>query len=135
MRLLFLVLSTVFCQETMAVPCASKILLVRIGETGDISVNGSTVGSDDLSRYIQERLFKSYAGTGAMHDRIVIEKENQNVPDMVTQVVIEEIQAGQTKALTELSLEKYGKRFENLDPKKQDKLRKQFPVLFQTEYK
>ena len=70
---------------------AEKILLVQINDIGIISVNRDTVSSDILARYIQERLFKSYLGTGKMHSRIKLEKMNENVPDMVTEVIVNEI--------------------------------------------
>ncbi len=113
---------------------AEKILQVTVDESGTISVGRDTIGSDELARYIQERLFKSYMGTGQMHDKIKFLKANEAVPDMVIQVVLKEIQEGQQKALTQVCLQKYNNRFENVDKKKQDKLRKQFPVLFQTDY-
>jgi len=113
---------------------AEKILQVTVDESGTISIGRDTIGSDELARYIQERLFKSYLGTGQMHDKIKFSKANEEVPDMVIQVVIKEIQEGQQKALMQVCLQKYNNRFENVDKKKQDKLRKQFPVLFQTDY-
>ena len=113
---------------------AEKILQVTVDESGTISVGRDTIGSDELARYIQERLFKSYMGTGQMHDKIKFSKANEAVPDMVIQVVLKEIQEGQQKALTQVCLQKYNNRFENVDKKKQDKLRKQFPVLFQRDY-
>ena len=113
---------------------ADKILLIRVDEIGIITVNRDTVGSDVLARYIQERLFKSYLGTGQMHKRIKFEKTTANVPDLVAEVIINEIKDAQKRALTEVSLEKHRKMFETLDKRKQDKLKKQFPVLFQTNY-
>ena len=113
---------------------AEKILLVRVDEIGIVTVNHDTVDADVLARYIQERLFKSYLGTGQMHKRIKFEKTTADVPDLVTEVIINEIKDAQKRALTEVSLEKHRKMFETLDKKKQDKLKKQFPVLFQTNY-
>lgn len=113
---------------------AEKTLLVSVDESGTIRVGRDTVSSDDLARYIQERLFKSYTGTGNMHDKIKFSVASDNVPGIVVDVVLKEIQEGQRRALTELCLEKYSDHFEKIDKRKQDKLRKQFPVLFQTDY-
>lgn len=113
---------------------SEKILQVTVDESGTISIGRDIISSDELARYIQERLFKSWLGTGQMHDKIKFFKANEEVPDMVIQVVLKEIQEGQLKALTQVCLQKYNNRFENVDKKKQDKLRKQFPVLFQTDY-
>jgi hypothetical protein len=113
---------------------AEKILLVTVNETGIVTVGGDTVSTDYLARYIQERLFKSYMGTGLMHSKIKFLKTTDNVPDIVVQAVLKEIQEGQRRALTELCLQKYKKLFSTIDKRKQDKLKKQFPVLFQTDY-
>jgi len=113
---------------------AEKILQITVDETGTIKVGRDTISSDNLARYIQERLFKSYMGTGHMHSLIKFEKLNENVPEIVTEVVVKEIKEGQKRALTELSLQKYKKLFDNLDINKQKKIKKQFPVLFQTEF-
>ena len=113
---------------------AEKILLVTLDEAGAITVNNDPVGSDQLALYIQERLFKSFLGTGLMHSRIKLEKANANVPDIIAEVVIKEIKEGQKKALVSVCLQKYKKTFDSLDEKKQEKLKKQFPVLFQTDF-
>lgn len=111
-----------------------KILTIRVSETGTISIGRDTVSSDKLAQYVQERLFKSFLGTGKMQSAINVEKEDPAVPDMVVDVVVKEIKDGQQKALTQLCLEKYKKLFEHLDKKQQSKLKKQFPVLFQANY-
>ncbi len=113
---------------------AEKILQVKVDESGTVSVGRDTVNTDNLARYIQERLFKSYIGTGQMHNRIKLERINNDVSDVVIQVVIKEIQEGQKRALTDLCLDKYKKLYENIDKRSQGKLKKQFPVLFQTAY-
>ena len=111
-----------------------KILLVTVDEIGHIKVNQDPVGSDDLANYIQERLFKSYTGTGKMHSNIKLMKHSNKVPDMVTQVVTNEIKDGQKKALVQVCLLRYNKLFDSLDKKKQEKMLKLFPVLFQTDF-
>jgi len=83
--------------------------------------------------YIRERLFKSYTGTGKMYDAIKLVKDGSPEP-VIIEVVIKEIKSGQKKALTELCLEKYKKLFENINGRQQEKLKKNFPVLFQSGY-
>jgi hypothetical protein len=111
-----------------------KILHIKVNESGAISVGRDTLLADDLARYIQYRLFKSFTSSGEMHNKIKLERTGSHVPDIVMEVVIKEIQAGQSRALTELCLFKHKKLFANIGQKKQDKLKKQFPVLFQTDY-
>ncbi len=113
---------------------AEKILLVQINEIGVISVNRDTIGSDNLAVYLQERLFKSYLGTGKMHNRIKLQKASANVPDMVTEVIIKEIKDAQRRTLIELSLQKYNRKFEDLEERRKEKLKKMFPVLFQENF-
>jgi hypothetical protein len=134
---LFLLLLTIVgnLQNTPLVKLPpEKILQIKVDETGLISVGRDTMIADDLARYVQQRLFKSYAGTGEMHDKIKLEKTSIDVPDVIIKVIVKEIQEGQRRALVELCLLKYNKLFDNIDKRKQDKLRKQFPVLFQTDY-
>lgn len=136
MRLIFLFFTVWAVQQLKATEpaAAEKVLLVKVDDIGIITVGRDTVGSDQLARYIQERLFKSYMGTGQMYDKIKFEKTDDNVPDAVTQVVIAEIKTGQNRALQELCLQKYRKTFDGIDKKKQSRLKKQFPVLFQISY-
>jgi biopolymer transport protein ExbD len=121
-------------KNTTYLQFAEKILLITLDDVGTITVNKDPVSSEILSSYIQERLFKSYLGTGQMHSRIKLEKANKNVPEILTQTIIKEIKDGQRKALISVCLQKYKKTFDGLEKKKQDKMIKQFPVLFQTDF-
>jgi hypothetical protein len=118
---------------TAAPVYADKIITVKVNSSGMITVGRDTIGSDDLALYIRERLFKSYTGTGKMYDgiRFVIEGNPQAA---VTEVVLKEIANGQKKALIELCIEKYKRVFEDISTRQQGKIRKNFPVLFQTNY-
>lgn len=111
-----------------------KTLHIIVDEIGIISIGRDTVSSDELARYIQERLFKNYMGTGNMYDQILFSKANNEVPEMIVEVVLNEIRLGQQRALTELCLTKHNDRFENISSRQQAKLKKHFPVLFQTKY-
>ncbi len=136
MEFLLLLLTTLYHtgpQSGVNYP-GNKILLVTVTETGIVTVNRDTVDADHLAPYIQERLFKSYLGTGQMHDAITLKPAGGNVPEMVITVIIKEIKEGQKKALTEVSLQKYRKTFDGLDKRKQDRLKKLFPVLFQSDF-
>ena len=136
MRLFLLILSCslgISVQANDPLPPV-KVLLVKVDEIGLVTVGRDTVGSDHLARYIQERLFKSYLGTGQMYDLIRFEKADTYVPEELSQVVIREIRTGQEKALQVLCLQKFRKTYEMLDHKKKQKLQKQFPVLFQDQF-
>jgi hypothetical protein len=112
---------------------ADKIINVKVNVSGIITIGRDTVSSDDVALYIRERLFKSYTGTGKMYDAIKLAKEGE--PEkVVMDVVLKEIASGQKKALNELCLEKYKKVFEDISSRQKAKLKKNFPVLFQTSY-
>lgn len=136
---IFLLILAVFCAGLIhagkpAGVAEEKVLLVKIDEIGLIRIGRDTLSADQLARYIQERLFKSYLGTGQMYDRIKFEKQDPQVPEAVVEVILKEIRTGQQKALQELCLQKFSKTWEMLDDKKQSRVRKQFPVLFQQDF-
>lgn len=108
-----------------------KVLFVKVDDFGLISVAGDTVSAEHVARYVQERLFKSYMGTGQMYDRIQLEKLYGGASAEIMEMLVKEIKLGQQKALQQLCLQKFNKTFTMLDEKKQAKLKKQFPVLFQ----
>lgn len=113
---------------------AEKTLELTVDKTGIIHIGRDTITTDDLPRYIQERLFKSYAGTGKMYDAIIL-KVTDGGPDEITiGSIIKKIREGQERALNELCLQKYKKIYEAIDKKKKERLKKQFPVLFQPDY-
>ena len=111
-----------------------KILQIKVDDAGTVSAGRDTINTDNLARYVQERLFKSYTGTGEMHSKIKLAKAGSHVPDIVIEVVSKEILQGQQRALTDLCLLKYKSLFNDIEKRKQDKIKKQFPVLFQTDY-
>lgn len=111
-----------------------KVIHVIVDESGIISIGRDTVTSDELARYIQERLFKNYLGTGKMYDKILFSKANDNVPAIVAEVVLNEIIEGQKRALRELCVQKYENKYDNITKKQQAKLKKAFPVLFQQKF-
>lgn len=110
---------------------SEKVLFVKVDDFGMITVAGDTVSAEHVARYVQERLFKSYMGTGQMYDRIQLEKLYGGAPGEVMEMLVKEIKDGQFKALQQLCLQKFNKTYAMLDSKKQDRLKKQFPVLFQ----
>ena len=112
---------------------ANKIITVKVNTSGIIYVGRDTISSDDLALYIRERLFKSYTGTGKMYDAIKLVKDGEP-ENVVFEIVRKEIINGQKKALNELCLEKHKRLFEDINSRQKDKLKKNFPVLFQTTY-
>lgn len=113
---------------------SKKTIHIIVDEFGIISVGRDTISSDKLAVYIHERLYKSYLGTGKMYDQIIFTKANNKIDEMVVEVILTEIKSGQQKALTDLCIQKYKDYYENISSRQQAKLKKNFPVLFQTKY-
>lgn len=134
MRLLLLSVAIFSCISLKAEKeISEKVLIVSIDEFSIIKVGRDTVSLEFLSRYIQERLFKSYMGTGHMYEKIRFERMEQ-VAEVVVESIAKEIGDGQQKALIQLCVHRFRKKFEDLDSRKQEKLKKQFPVLFQENF-
>lgn len=136
MRLLIFitVFAFCYCPPVKGANRAERVLVITVDDMGFIIAGRDTVGSDNLDRYIQDRLIKSYMGTGQMYDKIRLQKMYGGPPATVLEVVMDEIKAGQQLALRDLCLQKFSRRFDMLDKKKQARLKKQFPVLFQSVY-
>ena len=112
---------------------SERLLEVTVDQSGLITAVGDTISADKLAHYIQQRLFKSWLSNGKMYTQIRFTRKGE-VSDIVAESVLKEVQSGQEQGLTAICLEKYRTEFENLDPKKQENLRKKIPVLFQTDY-
>ena len=70
---------------------------------------------------------------GKMAATIYINNENQTNQDIPTEITAA-IKEAQEKTLTVLSLHKHKKRFDDISTQKKEKIRKQFPVLFQEQF-
>jgi hypothetical protein len=134
MRIVFLLLGFLLLQRVDAKKSGDKVLVVILENTGMVKIGRDTVAVDNIAKYVQERLFKSFLGTGKMHDRILFAKEKGMEDEAMVELVMKEIREGQVRALRQVCTEKYKKLFERLDDSQQKKVRKQFPVLFQTEF-
>jgi len=66
-------------------------------------------------------------------DALMLDK-NQPVSIANLDMLKDMVHEGQLAALNAICLEKFKNRYDDLDSKKKEKLKKQYPVLFQTEY-
>ena len=110
-----------------------KILTVTVNQKGIITLGRDIIKAGQLAQALQERLFSSYKGTDRMHDRIVYIRYN-NVADSIHKSVVQEIRSGQQRALNNYCIDRYRKRFDELDEKRKQQVMDDLPVLFQTEY-
>ena len=118
--------------EEMTIPF-QKSVTIKVEENNRIQIDGLTVYLEDLAREVQHRLWRSYMSNGKMLRAVHLVLEG-NVRDDRKKNVIAAIREGQVKTRTVLSLHKHKKKFEDISSNKQDKIRKQFPVLFQEEF-
>ena len=110
-----------------------KTVTVSVNDKPDITIDGVTVYMDNLAREMQQRLWRSYMTGGKMVQSIFLDFSN-GVTEETKKEVLFNVKTAQEKTLTVLSLHKYKKRFENIGSSKQERLRKNFPVLFQRDY-
>ena len=110
---------------------AKKYLDITVSSNTTVFMWPDTLTHLELAKEVQERLWKSYLGTGKMYDEIRITYEN-GLSDQQKTEVLKAIREGQSKALIEVSLHKNKKRFEELSSRQQNKIKRQFPVLFQS---
>lgn len=110
-----------------------KVITVLLSETGKIIIGTDTLTTDQMRDELQKRLWKSYLGTGKMYDAIHLEMPTNVDAGLVTNTK-KAIQEAQRKALIDVCLQKHEKLFEDLSSRQQEKIKKQFPVLFQQDF-
>lgn len=129
----FLCLSLNACTSPPAASIQQKIITITATPSGSVYIGRDTLAIEDLAKELQTRLWKSYLGTGKMQDSIHLLFSGEVL--MGTRgAVMDAIQEGQQLALKDICLQHYKTLFEELNEKQQAKLKKSFPVLFQTAY-
>jgi hypothetical protein len=138
-RTAFLLFTIILCIQASAISLhekksyPAKILTITVTESGKIVMGRDTLITSELAKEIKTRFWKSFLGTDRMHDAIKLEYSGEVSPAVRT-AVIDAIHEGQKMALKEVCLEKYKKFYEDMSSSHQEKIKKQFPVLFQTDY-
>jgi len=112
---------------------AQKTVGIHVDARNHITIDGIDPATDDLAKEVQQRLWRSYMSNGKMVHSITVQMDT-TVKEETKNEVLFAVKTAQEKTLTVLSLHKYKKRFEDIGGKKQEKIKKQFPVLFQREY-
>jgi len=112
---------------------SKKIITITVNEKGQSLIGRDTLTTEELTIELQKRLWKSFTGRGTTYDVIRLQFSGE-VSSEIKNAVIKAIQLSQKNALTEISLDKHKKLFESLSHSQQRKIKKHFPVLFQTDY-
>lgn len=134
MRLLFcFFVVSLFQAKAFASPTEKRILYITMNEAGRVLVGADTLDINNVPIELKNRLFKSSLGN-RKYSKISISKSGEKVSLASFEKLKAKVQEGQLMALNALCLEKFKTLFVELDDKKKEKLKKQFPVLFQMEY-
>jgi len=110
-----------------------RSITVTVDQKGWIYIGKDTLTADQLAEELQNRLWKSYLGTGKMYHSIRLEHAGEVLPEIDGNVK-KAIKEAQQKALTEVCLQLHKKLYDDLGNRQQRKIRNQFPVLFQQNY-
>lgn len=112
---------------------AEKIITIAVSATGNVTIDNVAIEADVVTKELQQRLWRSYMLSGKMADRVAIQWNEAN-SDVLKKSITDAIKEAQAKTLTMLCLHKYKKKFEDIGSRKQSRLRKQYPALFQQTY-
>lgn len=131
LRVKLIVLALLFASFSSVNPVPfQKTVAIHVTEKGEVMIDQAKYFTEDLAREVQQRLWRSYMTSGKMVQSIHLSFD-ATVSEELKKEVLFNIKTAQEKTLTVLSLHKHKKRFENISSSKQEKIRKQFPVLFQ----
>lgn len=134
-RIVFLLLFCSIGLSTLAAgkhpsPSQQKNLTITINDDGSCFIGRDTVYLDKLAFEVQQRLWKSWLGTGKTYDSIIILLSG-DVLMGTKSAALDAIKAGREKALNGICVEKFKREYVNLSASQQKKMKNQFPVLFQ----
>ncbi len=133
-RLLLLMLLLTGSFTARATPCPApdplKKITIVIHADETVYIGRDTLSLDKLAGELQQRLWKSYLGTGKMYDSIVVLFSGE-VMMGVRGAALDAVKEGQEKALREVCVSKYNQPFDKLSASQQKRVKRQFPVLFQ----
>ena len=110
-----------------------KIIVISVNAKGQAFIGKDTFDMEGLTEELHQRLWKSYLGTGKMQDEIKLEFTSTASSD-IKKNSIEAVRKAQQTTLVDLSLQLHEKRFEDLNPKKQKKIKEKYPILFQQKF-
>lgn len=107
-----------------------KIILITVNSQRLAIIGRDTLELEKLTSELQQRFWKSFLGTGKMQDAVKLEY-NGDVPADYRTETINAIKKAQQNALIELCLQLHKKKFEELSSRQQEKIKRQYPILFQ----
>lgn len=112
---------------------AEKIIVISVNEKSEVSIDRIVFDIEVLPRELQQRLWRSFVSTGIMPSSIHLKFE-AHVPETTRSLALDGIKQAQEKTLNVLCLHKYKKKYESISSRRKERLKKQFPVLFQRDF-
>lgn len=110
-----------------------KIITINLIEKEKALIGKDTFSTDGLTAELKQRLWGSFTGTGKMQDELKLQYSSTISPLLVSSMT-NAIKKAQQDVLTELCLQLHKKRFDELNDRQQNKIKKQYPVLFQQKF-
>ena len=110
-----------------------RSITIHVNSDGHSIIGKDTMTLEQLSVELQKRLWKSYMGTGVMYSRIQL-VFNGEVLMGVRGSAMDAIKLAQKNTLNDVCVQIHKKLYDALTSHQQEKLKKQFPVLFQEKY-
>ena len=115
-------------------PPLQKTITIHLSGNGDIFIDGVKLRADqELTSELQSRLWRSYVGNGLMPQSIHLETE-PGIGTATINTAREAIVKTQTLVRDRLAVDKYKQAYKDISTRKQEKIQKKFPVLFQTDF-
>ncbi|HWC53294.1 MAG TPA: hypothetical protein VG676_06910 [Chitinophagaceae bacterium] len=118
-------------QFLSAVP--QEIILISVHSQNEVMIGKDTFDMEGLTHELQQRFWKSYLGTGKIPIKLKVQYATTPT-DIEQKTIINAIKKAQQNALTELCLQLHKKTFDELSARQQDKIKKQYPILFQQKF-
>ena len=111
-----------------------KTITIRLSASGDTFIDGVKLRADqELTSELQSRLWRSYVGNGPVPQSIHLETE-PGIGAAAINTAREAIVKTQTLVRDRLAVDKYKQAYKDISTRKQEKIQKKFPVLFQTDF-
>lgn len=111
-----------------------KTITIHLSINGDTFIDGVKLRADqELTSELQSRLWRSYVGNGLMPQSIHLETE-PGIGAAAINTAREAIVKTQTMVRDRLAVDKYKQAYKDISTRKQEKIQKKFPVLFQTDF-
>jgi hypothetical protein len=133
MLLTMLACTQYVCASDKGKEVPEKVINVVVNEEGFAYIGRDTLPIKEVSEEIHLRLWKGYLGTGNMPSQILV-KYLGNGQALHQEAIEKAVKEAQQKTLQKYCVQKHKKRFEDISSNQQQKIKKHFPVLFQTSY-